>query len=175
MIHIKCRALHTCHNLWTKISDWRQNFKGDLTKLCEIFLNITLELPQYSLFFVCVRNLWKPQQCLINIYFFIKSVVKWSENSVRYEFLWKLPPRWAKFCEISSQCEIWHVWDHLSLFSQKNNNKKIKISSAAAICIIRILTLVLPNRDMSCLCKQCRSRSVGFWRSQLIWICTVCH
>ena len=28
---------------------------------------------------------------------------------------------------------------------------------------------------MSCLCKQCRSRSVGFWRSQLIWICTVCH
>ena len=28
---------------------------------------------------------------------------------------------------------------------------------------------------MSCLCKQCRSRPVGFWRSQLIWICTVCH
>ena len=24
-------------------------------------------------------------------------------------------------------------------------------------------------------CKQCRSRSVGFWRSQLIWICTVWH
>ena len=24
-------------------------------------------------------------------------------------------------------------------------------------------------------CKQCRSRSVGFWRSQLIWICIVCH
>ena len=23
--------------------------------------------------------------------------------------------------------------------------------------------------------KQCRSRSIGFWRSQLIWICTVCH
>ena len=38
-----------------------------------------------------------------------------------------------------------------------------------------VLTLVLLNPDMSCLCKQCRSRSVGFWRSQLIWICTVCH
>ena len=37
------------------------------------------------------------------------------------------------------------------------------------------LTLFLLNPDMSCLCKQCRSRSVGFWRSQLIWICTVCH
>ena len=28
---------------------------------------------------------------------------------------------------------------------------------------------------MPCLCKQSRSRSTGFWRSQLIWICTVCH
>ena len=28
---------------------------------------------------------------------------------------------------------------------------------------------------MQCLWKQCRSRSVGFWRSQLIWIYTVCH
>ena len=37
------------------------------------------------------------------------------------------------------------------------------------------LTLVLLNPDMSCHCKQCRSRSIGFWRSQLIWICTVCH
>ena len=37
------------------------------------------------------------------------------------------------------------------------------------------LTLVLLNPDIPCLCKQCRSRSVGFWRSQLIWLCTVCH
>ena len=37
-----------------------------------------------------------------------------------------------------------------------------------------ILTLVLLNPDAPCLCKQCRSRSVAFWRSQLIWICTVC-
>ena len=31
------------------------------------------------------------------------------------------------------------------------------------------------NPDMPCHCKQRRSRSVGFFRSQLIWICTVCH
>ena len=37
------------------------------------------------------------------------------------------------------------------------------------------LTFVLLNPDIPCLCKQCRSRSVGFLRSQLIWICTVCH
>ena len=38
-----------------------------------------------------------------------------------------------------------------------------------------VLTLVLLNSDVLCLCKQCRSRSVSFWRRQLIWICTVCH
>ena len=38
-----------------------------------------------------------------------------------------------------------------------------------------LLTLVLLNQDIPCLCKQRRSRSVGFFRSQLIWICTVCH
>ena len=42
-------------------------------------------------------------------------------------------------------------------------------------CHIYFLTLVLLNPDIPCLCKQCRSRSVGFWRSQLIWICTVWH
>ena len=74
---------HTCHKLCTKISEIRQNFKGDLTKFCEIFLNITLELPQYSLksSFFHVRSLWKPWLCVIYVYFFIKSVIKWSENS----------------------------------------------------------------------------------------------
>ena len=38
-----------------------------------------------------------------------------------------------------------------------------------------MLTIVLLNLDIPCLCKQYRSRSVGFFRSQLIWICTVCY
>ena len=38
-----------------------------------------------------------------------------------------------------------------------------------------LLTIVLLSLDIPCLCKQCRSRSIGFFRSQLIWICTVCH
>ena len=33
----------------------------------------------------------------------------------------------------------------------------------------------LAEHNTPCLSKQCRSRSVGFFRSQLIWICTVCH
>ena len=40
---------------------------------------------------------------------------------------------------------------------------------------LSFLTLVLLNLDIPWLCNQCRSRSVGFWRSQLIWICTVCQ
>ena len=31
----------------------------------------------------------------------------------------------------------------------------------------------LAEHDMPCFSKQCRSKSVGFCRSQLIWICTV--
>ena len=38
-----------------------------------------------------------------------------------------------------------------------------------------LLNPSLAEHDMPCLSKQCRSRSVGFWRSQLIWICTDCH
>ena len=51
--------------------------------------------------------------------------------------------------------------------------KKKKVLNQAVT--LKSLTLVLLNPDIPCLCKQCRSRSVGFWRSQLIWICTVCH
>ena len=38
-----------------------------------------------------------------------------------------------------------------------------------------LLTLVLLNPDMPCLCKQCRSRTLSFWRSQMIWICPGHH
>ena len=41
--------------------------------------------------------------------------------------------------------------------------------------VMEKFTLVLLNPDIPCLWKQCRSRSVGFFRSQLIWICSVCH
>ena len=52
---------HTCNKLWTKICEIRQNLMRDLTKFCEIFLNITLELPQYSLksFYSCIKGLVK--------------------------------------------------------------------------------------------------------------------
>ena len=55
--------------------------------------------------------------------------------------------------------------------SYQNNSREESTWSK----LLSFLTLVLLNPDIPCLCKQCRSRSVGFFRSQLIWICTVCH
>ena len=49
----------------------------------------------------------------------------------------------------------------------------VKTQSVHLVSVIRILTLVLLNLDMPCFCKQCRSRSVGFCRSKLIWLYTV--
>ena len=94
-----------------------QNFKGDLTKFCEIFLNITLVIPQYSLkyFFSC-RKLVKTTKVCNLFYFFIKSVVKWSENSVRFDFLWELLSGWAKFCEILSHSVRYGMYDHILLY-----------------------------------------------------------
>ena len=45
------------------------------------------------------------------------------------------------------------------------------LSLASWNSVMEIFTLVLLNLD----CKQCKSTSVGFWRSQQIWVCTLCH
>ena len=52
----------------------------------------------------------------------------------------------------------WHEISRLIFFGKKKKKKMI-VSSAAVM--INTLTLVLLNPDMPCLCKQCRSRSVG--------------
>ena len=79
-----------------------------------------------------------------------KQCRPWSEEAVR---------RILKY----GKCGILNVWPN-SLFL-----------GSRYVVINESLTLVLLNPDIPCLCKQCRARSVGFWRSQLIWICTVCH
>ena len=60
---------------------------------------------------------------------------------------------------------------------QKSKQEDTKVVSRVKFAekVRSVLTIVLLNPDVPCLCKQCRSRSVGFWRTQLIWICTVCH
>ena len=87
---------------------------------------------------------------------------KWNQN-VENDF---------SFTSLNSDCFIWPLC-HISstksmIFKAKSKNKNCNTKWLS-------LTLVLLNPDIPFLCKQCRSRSVGFWRSQLIWICTVCH
>ena len=78
--------------------------------------------------------------------------------------------------DICMKCQI--------LFSEKNKkknhqfvdcwiNQRVVKVNLYTNCLL--LTLVVLDPDIPCICKQCRSRSAGFWRSQLIWICTVCH
>ena len=48
---------------------------------------------------------------MIYVYFFIKSVVKWSENSVRSEFFMGIAFQMGQILwDFISQCGIWHVW-----------------------------------------------------------------
>ena len=88
------------------------------------------------------------------------------------------------FAETSFFHEHFQVWNYRTkhyssrkaLFSTRSCVEvPLHLENLQNIKSDSILTLVLLNPDKFCLCKQCRSRSVGFWRSQLIWICTVCH
>ena len=72
-------------------------------------------------------------------------------------------------------------WENKILYQTVQMDRLI-LAFTACLChqyqfviLYIILTLVLLNLDIPCLCKQCRARSVGFFRSQLIWLCTVCH
>ena len=73
-------------------------------------------------------------------------------------YIWRDMIRWS----------LWFSFFYFCVFFVSKGNLFFPLDSTN-------LTLVLLNPDIPCLCKQCRSRSVGFWRSQLIWICTVCH
>ena len=98
-----------------------------------------------------------------------------------------------KITSISNKClheAIWPIHPEISMmdssisefgqvYSLSKQGVRHKTQTEWQYCIninqTAILNLVLLNLDMPCFCKQCRSRSVGFYRSQLIWICTVCH
>ena len=86
--------------------------------------------------------------------------------------------------------KLWHVhgWPQFSRghTNYEESNADLSLPIDIVTCLLKFghvysilhiihLTLVLLNLDISCLYKQCISRSVGFFRSQLIWICTVFH
>ena len=79
--------IHTCHKLWTKICEIRQNFKGDLTKFCEIFLNHNSVL---CLFLHKICGLMVRKFCKI------------------WNFYGNCLPDGPNFVRFYLQCEIWH-------------------------------------------------------------------
>ena len=75
--------------------------------------------------------------------------------------------RWLKTSLIPSQ-----PWIMLPPPTKIPSGEEInKITCLYHTVCINVLTFVLLNPDILCLCKQCRFR----WKKQLIWICTVCH
>ena len=90
--------------------------------------------------------------------------------------LWKIEKLFLNYPLLLSDltlCMINPQWLKLPR-SRTNFHGPIK-GCTSYIKVQLYLTLILLNLELPCLCKQCRSRSVGFWRSQLIWICIVCH
>ena len=79
------------------------------------------------------------------------------------------PLKWQCSCGWAYSGQLWASSEVSLLVSFLKNPFVLPLG------IFLVLTLVLLKPDIPCLCKQCRSRSVGFLRSQLIWNCTVCH
>ena len=108
-------------------------------------------------------DLWTSCYCMLQgiIYFYICICGQINNQNMQLFMFFLTPSTWmAKkgICWVPGIC-IMHAFQEIILQMER----------------ITALNLVLLNPDIPCLCKQCRSRSVCFCRSQLIWICTVCH
>ena len=67
---------------------------------------------------------------MIDVNFFIKSVVKWSEKSVRFEFFMGIAFQMAQFCEILSHSLRYGTYaSHLSHTNDINYNSKSDLKS----------------------------------------------
>ena len=97
-------------------------------------------------------------------------VLSWCNYSVRLN-IFRHSGMIIRLCSRANLCQTLHRNIMCMGVIQTKMHKQRNCPNISLI----FLTLVLLNPDIPCLCKQCRSRSVGFWRSQLIWICTVCH
>ena len=127
--HANCLAWnHTCHKQWIKICEICQNFKGDWTKFCEIFLNITLELPQYSLksFFSCKKLVKTRAVCDLCLFL----------HTIYCKMVWKFCEIWIFYgnCltdesnSVRFYLTVWDMacmWNVKSYFLGKKNKKNV--------------------------------------------------
>ena len=103
-------------------------------------------------------GLWLFQKVLFVLFGLYVSVVPVNWNNRKLI-------RWARHRQLSVIFfSLSIIWNSIfrNMGQRSHNEIVIQINPCPA------------NSDIPCLCKQWRSRSVRFWRSQLIWICTVC-
>ena len=107
------------------------------------------------------------------LFFPRKQVLTFDANCL----LWKKSQLLLKCQSQVEQTIIWNICLYYFVRENKawNFMWTVCLRMPSETILHCTLTLVLLNPNIHCLCKHCRSRSVGFWRSQLIWICTVCH
>ena len=101
-----------------------------------------------------------------------KSLGEWKHVVDICPFFTRETFFWLPVCFTAHQlpCCPWYK-SHMNKkhLSKKYGNVKPLLQSNLSK-LYPALTLVLWS-----LCKQCRTRSVGFFRSQLIWVYIVCH
>ena len=76
-------------------------------------------------------------------------------------------------CSITSDV----IFDIANVFLAPSKAMRV-FDTIPTVVVLRLYDTVnhfLAEHYMPCLSKQCRSRSAGFLRSQLVWICTVCY
>ena len=174
-----CAGPHCLYMLQMSIFFWTGSYMCRFSEWLTFFIS--------CLFLVClIRNnclllILKSSNVLTLLYRWGSFLAKFPENNVvvRKPRYMELPDKEAfdssdisvnaqNFSEnLDTQKNLYgNSKNHISLFSQQEHTFQY---------LEDLLTLALLNPDIPCLCKQCRSRSAGFWGSQLIWICTVCH
>ena len=93
----------------------------------------------------------------------------------QYSILFYLELHFITFLYITEKYEsVSGIYDIRAFLSKFSLSLRIRVIWASTKIIIMWvwscrLTLVLLNPDISCLCKQCRSRSVAFFRQQRFW------
>ena len=147
----KKKSLHYCHLLpdlasWLTLSGLNYPYLKEMSMVLKMFKPL-----RFNCTCICI---WKALKCSY------KQV-----SSLEEYFIYAFHPAFGpvNFIKQIESFTIFVIVDTALFLKQHTLYQYI------------FLTLVLLNPDISCLCKQWRSRSVGFWRSQMIWICTVCH
>ena len=108
--------------------------------------------------------------------FFIKQIKRKIYQRNSCASCWAYPLNQGIDCHTARRKAWGLTWAHFPDHNTRNSpcNSPLNDLELKIKIIISELTLVLLNPHRPYLCKQCSSRSVGFWRRKgMIWICSL--